>query len=68
MATTARPSFGIMTPPMNVGYDDIVRVWREADDIPGRGHRLSSPVARRIRSAMSETSSSSPVAMAMIRS
>jgi len=31
MARTARPSFGIMTPPMNVGYHDLVRVWREAD-------------------------------------
>jgi alkanesulfonate monooxygenase SsuD/methylene tetrahydromethanopterin reductase-like flavin-dependent oxidoreductase (luciferase family) len=27
------PSFGIATAPMNVGYDDIVRVWREADAI-----------------------------------
>jgi alkanesulfonate monooxygenase SsuD/methylene tetrahydromethanopterin reductase-like flavin-dependent oxidoreductase (luciferase family) len=31
MPTTDRPSFGIMTPPMNVGYDDLVRVWLEAD-------------------------------------
>jgi hypothetical protein len=38
MATTARPSFGIVTPPMNVGYHDIVRVWREADDIPSIQH------------------------------
>jgi alkanesulfonate monooxygenase SsuD/methylene tetrahydromethanopterin reductase-like flavin-dependent oxidoreductase (luciferase family) len=38
MATTAPPSFGIMTPPMNVGYHDIVRVWREADDIPSIQH------------------------------
>lgn len=38
MATDARPSFGIMTPPMNVGYDDIVRVWREADDTPAIEH------------------------------
>ncbi|WP_433830298.1 LLM class flavin-dependent oxidoreductase [Actinoplanes sp. CA-015351] len=27
------PSFGIMTAPMNVDYQDILRVWREADDI-----------------------------------
>lgn len=26
--------FGIMTAPMQVHYDDIVRVWREADAIP----------------------------------
>jgi len=38
MDTTARPSFGIMTPPMNVGYHDIVRVWREADEIPSIQH------------------------------
>jgi alkanesulfonate monooxygenase SsuD/methylene tetrahydromethanopterin reductase-like flavin-dependent oxidoreductase (luciferase family) len=31
-------SFGIMTAPMNVGYDDILRVWREADAIPEIGH------------------------------
>jgi len=38
MGTSARPSFGIMTPPMNVGYDDLVRVWREADGIPAIEH------------------------------
>ncbi|MBO1756588.1 LLM class flavin-dependent oxidoreductase [Allobranchiibius sp. CTAmp26] len=38
MAADARPSFGIMTPPMNIGYDDIVRVWREADAIPAIEH------------------------------
>src|ERR1700689_1829750 len=27
------PSFGIATAPMQVGYEDIVRVWREADAI-----------------------------------
>ncbi|MBB2941059.1 alkanesulfonate monooxygenase SsuD/methylene tetrahydromethanopterin reductase-like flavin-dependent oxidoreductase (luciferase family) [Actinoplanes lutulentus] len=27
------PSLGIMTAPMNVDYQDILRVWREADDI-----------------------------------
>ncbi|MBO3753174.1 LLM class flavin-dependent oxidoreductase [Streptosporangiaceae bacterium NEAU-GS5] len=26
--------FGIKTSPMHVGYDDIVRVWREADAVP----------------------------------
>ena len=29
----SQPSFGIMTPPMNVEYRDLVRVWREADAI-----------------------------------
>ncbi len=38
MATTANPSFGIMTPPQNVDYRDIVRVWQEADDIPAIAH------------------------------
>ena len=28
-----RHSFGIMTAPMQVGYQDILRVWREADEI-----------------------------------
>lgn len=28
-----RPSFGIMTAPMQVGYQDVLRVWREADAI-----------------------------------
>ncbi|WP_290060903.1 LLM class flavin-dependent oxidoreductase [Amycolatopsis solani] len=32
------PSFGIMTAPMNVGYDEIQRVWREADAIPEIEH------------------------------
>ncbi|WP_370967338.1 LLM class flavin-dependent oxidoreductase [Amycolatopsis sp. cg9] len=31
-------SFGIMIPPMNVGYDEIRRVWREADGIPEIEH------------------------------
>ena len=30
--------YGIMTPPMNVDYADILRVWREADDIPEIEH------------------------------
>jgi alkanesulfonate monooxygenase SsuD/methylene tetrahydromethanopterin reductase-like flavin-dependent oxidoreductase (luciferase family) len=29
-----QPQFGIMTAPMQVHYDDILRVWREADAIP----------------------------------
>ncbi|MFB7508995.1 LLM class flavin-dependent oxidoreductase [Streptomyces broussonetiae] len=33
MPHTPRPRFGIMTAPMQVTYDDIVRVWREADAI-----------------------------------
>ncbi|NKY55523.1 LLM class flavin-dependent oxidoreductase [Nocardia flavorosea] len=32
------PSFGIMTAPMQVGYQDIVRVWQEADGIPEIRH------------------------------
>jgi alkanesulfonate monooxygenase SsuD/methylene tetrahydromethanopterin reductase-like flavin-dependent oxidoreductase (luciferase family) len=31
-------TFGIMTAPMQVGYDDILRVWREADAIPEIAH------------------------------
>lgn len=27
------PSFGIATPPQNVGYDELLRVWREADTV-----------------------------------
>ena len=38
MAPTARPSFGIMTPPMQVAYADLLRVWREADGIPEIEH------------------------------
>lgn len=33
-----RPRFGIMTAPTQVGYDDILRVWREADAIPEIEH------------------------------
>jgi alkanesulfonate monooxygenase SsuD/methylene tetrahydromethanopterin reductase-like flavin-dependent oxidoreductase (luciferase family) len=29
----SQPSFGISTAPMQVSYDDILRVWREADGI-----------------------------------
>ncbi|GAA2587890.1 LLM class flavin-dependent oxidoreductase [Winogradskya consettensis] len=28
------PRFGIMTAPMQVGYEDILRVWQEADAVP----------------------------------
>ena len=29
-------SFGIATAPQQVTYEDVRRVWREADEIPGR--------------------------------
>ncbi|MFI9642188.1 LLM class flavin-dependent oxidoreductase [Micromonospora sp. NPDC051925] len=32
------PRFGIMTAPMQVDYHDVLRVWREADDIPEIAH------------------------------
>jgi alkanesulfonate monooxygenase SsuD/methylene tetrahydromethanopterin reductase-like flavin-dependent oxidoreductase (luciferase family) len=32
------PSFGIMTAPMQVDYQDVLRVWREADTIPEIEH------------------------------
>jgi alkanesulfonate monooxygenase SsuD/methylene tetrahydromethanopterin reductase-like flavin-dependent oxidoreductase (luciferase family) len=32
------PSFGIMTAPMHVGYDEILRVWRDADATPAIEH------------------------------
>ncbi|MDQ0381014.1 LLM class flavin-dependent oxidoreductase [Amycolatopsis thermophila] len=32
------PRFGIMTAPMQVGYQDILRVWREADTVPEIEH------------------------------
>jgi alkanesulfonate monooxygenase SsuD/methylene tetrahydromethanopterin reductase-like flavin-dependent oxidoreductase (luciferase family) len=32
------PSFGIMTAPMQVDYQDVLRVWREADTIPEIAH------------------------------
>lgn len=31
-------SFGIMTAPMQVSYADVLRVWREADDVPEIEH------------------------------
>src|ERR1700755_1780620 len=38
MLTIREPQFGIMTAPQQVGYDEIVRVWREADAIPEIEH------------------------------
>jgi alkanesulfonate monooxygenase SsuD/methylene tetrahydromethanopterin reductase-like flavin-dependent oxidoreductase (luciferase family) len=32
------PSFGIATAPMHVSYDDVRRVWRDADAAPGIEH------------------------------
>ena len=31
-------SFGVMTPPMQVDYPDLLRVWREADSVPEIEH------------------------------
>lgn len=38
MPQAASPSFGIATAPMQVSYDDILRVWHEADAIPEIEH------------------------------
>jgi alkanesulfonate monooxygenase SsuD/methylene tetrahydromethanopterin reductase-like flavin-dependent oxidoreductase (luciferase family) len=38
MAQTSPARFGIMTAPSQVDYDDILRVWREADTIPQIEH------------------------------
>lgn len=38
MTHSSRARFGIMTAPSQVSYDDILRVWREADDIPEIEH------------------------------
>jgi alkanesulfonate monooxygenase SsuD/methylene tetrahydromethanopterin reductase-like flavin-dependent oxidoreductase (luciferase family) len=35
---TGTPSFGIITAPMQVEYADVLRVWREADEIPEIEH------------------------------
>ncbi len=37
-APARKPSFGIMTAPSQVAYDDVLRVWREADSIPQIEH------------------------------
>ncbi|MFF5899579.1 LLM class flavin-dependent oxidoreductase [Streptomyces argenteolus] len=36
--TPPRPSFGIMTPPSQVGYGELLRVWQEADTVPEIEH------------------------------
>jgi alkanesulfonate monooxygenase SsuD/methylene tetrahydromethanopterin reductase-like flavin-dependent oxidoreductase (luciferase family) len=38
MSKTPQVRFGIMTAPQQVGYDDILRVWQEADAIPRLEH------------------------------
>lgn len=38
LAPARAPSSGIMTAPAQVAYDDVLRVWREADDIPQIEH------------------------------
>ena len=38
MPPAPRPRFGIATGPQQVGYHDILRVWREADTIPQIEH------------------------------
>ena len=38
MTSTTRPSFGIATAPQQVSYDDLLRVWQEADTIPQIEH------------------------------
>ena len=38
MPQTPQPSFGIATAPSQVDYQDIVRVWREADAVPQIEH------------------------------
>ncbi len=38
MTHTTPPSFGIATAPQQVSYDDLLRVWQEADTIPQIEH------------------------------
>ncbi|MFJ6706063.1 MULTISPECIES: LLM class flavin-dependent oxidoreductase [unclassified Streptomyces] len=38
MTSTTPPRFGIMTAPMQVSYDDVLRVWEEADRTPEIEH------------------------------
>jgi alkanesulfonate monooxygenase SsuD/methylene tetrahydromethanopterin reductase-like flavin-dependent oxidoreductase (luciferase family) len=38
MPHPAKPRFGILTAPMQVDYQDVLRVWREADTIPEIEH------------------------------
>jgi alkanesulfonate monooxygenase SsuD/methylene tetrahydromethanopterin reductase-like flavin-dependent oxidoreductase (luciferase family) len=37
-AQISEPSFGLATAPQQVSYDDVLRVWREADTIPQIEH------------------------------
>ncbi len=36
--TSTAPSFGILTAPSQVSYEDVLRVWREADGVPQIEH------------------------------
>jgi alkanesulfonate monooxygenase SsuD/methylene tetrahydromethanopterin reductase-like flavin-dependent oxidoreductase (luciferase family) len=38
VTSTMRPRFGLMTAPMQVGYEDLLQVWRAADQIPEIEH------------------------------
>jgi alkanesulfonate monooxygenase SsuD/methylene tetrahydromethanopterin reductase-like flavin-dependent oxidoreductase (luciferase family) len=38
MTLSTEPRFGIMTAPSGVNYDDVLRVWQEADTIPEIEH------------------------------
>src|SRR6202161_3278182 len=38
MTDTTTPSFGLATAPQQVAYDDLLRVWREADTAPQIEH------------------------------
>ena len=38
MTPITPPSFGIATAPQQVGYDDLLRVWQEADTLPQIDH------------------------------
>jgi alkanesulfonate monooxygenase SsuD/methylene tetrahydromethanopterin reductase-like flavin-dependent oxidoreductase (luciferase family) len=38
MSDRNEPRFGIMTAPQQVTYADVLRVWREADEIPQIEH------------------------------
>ena len=38
MSNTNEPRFGIATAPQQVSYQDVLRVWREADTIPEIEH------------------------------
>jgi alkanesulfonate monooxygenase SsuD/methylene tetrahydromethanopterin reductase-like flavin-dependent oxidoreductase (luciferase family) len=38
MTPTTPPSFGLATAPQQVGYEDLLRVWQEADELPQIDH------------------------------